>query len=218
MARGRSSRRALSTTSHGSSATAASGIIRWSSPSVPTSPRRLRHLVSRVISAIAGLATILLAGLAAYLIREIPQRTSHEIALADERDKLHAASDRLKADIALRKEIEQKLREIQATLRDAVDSISEGFVIYDRDNCFVMCNEPYRRLYPKAARLMVPGTPFAEIVWASLDAGWYPDAVGCEPEWLADRMRAFNRPSGGLEQRLPPRRHVVISLWGQEKR
>ena len=135
-----------------------------------------------MIAAIAGLATFLLAGLAAYLIREIRHRTSHEIALADERDKLQAASDRLKADIALRKEVEQKLRESQATLRDAVDSISEGFVIYDRDNCYVMCNEPYRRLYPKAARLMVAGTPFEELVWAGLDAGWYTDAVGCEPD------------------------------------
>jgi hypothetical protein len=53
---------------------------------------------ARVIAAVAGLATFLLAGLAAYLIREIRQRTSHEIALADERDKLQAASDRLRAD------------------------------------------------------------------------------------------------------------------------
>ena len=167
---------------------------------------------AKVIGAIAGLATILLTGLAAYLIREIRHRTSHEIALADERDKLHAASDRLKADIALRKKIEQKLREIQATLRDAVDSISEGFVIYDCDDCFVMCNEPYRRLYPKAARLMVPGTPFEEILWAGLDAGWYADAAGCEPEWLASRMNTFNRPAGVIEQPLADGRYVMISL------
>lgn len=166
----------------------------------------------RVIAAIAGLATFLLAGLAAYLIREIRQRTSHEIALADERDKLQAASDRLKADIALRKEVEQKLREMEATLRDAVDSISEGFVIYDRDDCFVMCNEPYRRLYPKAARLMVPGTPFEELLWAGLDTGWYADAVGCEPEWLASRMNTFNRPSGVIEQPLADGRYVMISM------
>ena len=167
---------------------------------------------ARVIAAIAGLATILLAGLAAYLIREIRQRTSHEIALAGERDKLQAASDHLKADIALRKEVEQKLREIQATLRDAVDSISEGFVIYDRNDCFVMCNEPYLRLYPKAARLLVPGTPFEEIVWANLDAGWFADAVGCEPEWLANRMKTFNRPSRLIEQPLADGRYVMISL------
>jgi PAS domain S-box-containing protein len=167
---------------------------------------------AKVIAAIAGLATFLLAGLAAYLIREIRHRTSHEIALADERDKLQAASDRLKADIALRRETEQKLQEIQATLRDAVDSMSEGFVIYDRDDCFVMCNEPYRRLYPKAARLMVPGTHFEEILWAGLDTGWYADAVGCEPEWLASRMNTFNRPSGAIEQPLADGRYVMIAM------
>jgi signal transduction histidine kinase len=167
---------------------------------------------ARVIVAIAGLATILMAGLAAYLIHEIGDRTSHEIALAEERDKLQAASDRLNADIVLREEIERKLRETQATLRDAVDSFSEGFVIYDRDDGFVMCNEPYRRLYPAAAALMVPGTRFDEIVWANLDAGWYRDAVGCEPEWLADRMRAYEHPSGVIEQRFADGRHVMVSM------
>jgi signal transduction histidine kinase len=167
---------------------------------------------ARAIVAIAGLATILLVGLAAYLIREIRHSASHETALADERDKLRAAGERLAGDIALREEIEQKLRETQATLRDAVDSISEGFVIYDRDDSFVMCNEPYRQLYPKAAHLMVPGTSFEEIVWANLDAGWYPDAVGCEPEWLADRMRAYDRPTGVIEQGLADGRHVMISM------
>jgi signal transduction histidine kinase len=165
-----------------------------------------------VMVAIAGLATFLLGGLGAYLIREIRQRTSHEIALSDERDKLQAASDDLKADIALRKAVEQKLREMQATLRDAVDSIPEGFVIYDRDDCFVMCNEPYRRLYPKTAHLAVPGTPFEELVWANLDVGWFADAVGCEPEWLANRINTFDRPSALIEQPLADGRHVMISL------
>jgi signal transduction histidine kinase len=170
------------------------------------------HEHARAIVAIAGLATVLLAGLAAYLIREIRRTASHETALADERDKLQAAGERLRADIALREEVEQKLRETQVTLRDAVDSISEGFVIYDRDDSFVMCNEPYRQLYPKAEHLMVPGTSFEEIIWANLDAGWYPDAVGCEPEWLADRMRAYDHPWGVIEQRLADGRHVLISM------
>jgi signal transduction histidine kinase len=170
------------------------------------------HEHARAIVAIAGLATILLAGLAACLIRKIRHSASHETALADERDKLRAAGERLKADIALREDVEQKLRETQITLCDAVDSISEGFVIYDRDDSFVMCNEPYRQLYPKAAYLMVPGTSFEEIVWANLDAGWYPDAVGCEPEWLADRMRGYEHPSGVIEQGFADGRHVMISM------
>jgi PAS domain-containing protein len=157
-----------------------------------------------VIAAIAGLNTILLVGLAGFLIREIGRRTAHEIALADERRKLQA-------DIARRLEVEQQLRAAQQTLEDAVDSISEGFVIYDRDDCLVMCNEPHRRLYPEGACLMVPGTPFEQIVWAGLDAGRYIDAVGCEPEWLADRMREHARPSGLSELRLDDGRCVMVT-------
>jgi len=149
-----------------------------------------------IIAAMAGLAMILLAGLAGFLIREIRRRTAQEMALAEERS-------RLQTDIALRQEIERQLRAAQQTLRDAVDSISEGFVIYDRDDCFVMCNDPHRRLYPDGARLMVPGTRFEEIVWASLDAGWYADAVGCEPEWLADRMHAHDHPSAPISNGSP---------------
>jgi signal transduction histidine kinase len=156
-----------------------------------------------IIAAMAGLATVLLAGLAGFLIREIGRRTAQEIALAEERS-------RLQADITLREEVEHQLRAAQQTLRDAVDSVSEGFVIYDRDDCFVMCNDPHRRLYPDAAPLMVPGTRFEEIVWASLDAGWYADAVGCEPEWLADRMHAHDHPSVPIEQRLADGRCVMV--------
>src|ERR1700737_1265793 len=147
-----------------------------------------------IIAAMPGVVTILLAGLAGFLIREIGRRTAQEIALAEEQS-------RLQADIALRQEVERQLRAAQQTLRDAVDSISEGFVIYDRDDCFVMCNDPHRRLYPDSARLMVSGTRFEEIVWASLDAGWYADAVGCEPGGLAHRGRAHDHPSAPIEQR-----------------
>jgi signal transduction histidine kinase len=157
-----------------------------------------------VIAAIAGLNTILLVGLAGFLIREIGRRAAHEIALADERRKLQA-------DIARRLEVEQQLRAAQQTLEDAVDSISEGFVIHDRDDCLVMCNERHRRLYPEGACLMIPGTPFEQIVWAGLDAGRYIDAVGCEPEWLADRMREHARPSGLSELRLDDGRCVMVT-------
>jgi signal transduction histidine kinase len=164
-----------------------------------------------MFAAIAGLATILLAGLAAYLIREIGRRTAREIELADERSKLQAANQHLQDDIALRREIEHRLRDAEKTLHDAVDSISEGFVIYDRDDCFVMCNEPYRGLYPQAVHLMAPGTPFEEILWAGLDAAWYVDAVGCEPEWLADRVHAHGRATGAIEQHIADGRWIMVT-------
>jgi len=123
-----------------------------------------------MIATIAGVATILLAGLAVYLMREIGHRTEQEIELTTERGKLQEANHRLEAEVALRREIEH----------DAVDSIPEGLVIYDSSDCFVMSNEPYRQLYPEAAHLMTPGTPFEENM---------SGRARCRPLCRGDRMR-----------------------------
>jgi signal transduction histidine kinase len=75
-----------------------------------------------------------------------------------------------------------------------------------------MCNEPYRQLHPPGVvHLMTPGTPFEEIVWAGLDAGWHLDAVGCEPEWLADRVQAHHRAAGAIEQHIADGRCVMVT-------
>ena len=60
-----------------------------------------------------------------------------------------------------------------ARLVEAIESISEGFVIYDADDRFVMCNETYRNLYSHAADLLVPGTSFEAITRQWLDRGGY---------------------------------------------
>jgi two-component system cell cycle sensor histidine kinase/response regulator CckA len=87
-------------------------------------------------------------------------------------------------------------------LRDAVDSISEGFVIFDADDKLVMCNEAYRRMYPEIADLMVPGTTFAEILRAGVARGQFADAVGREEEWIAERIRQHRQVEGAIEQQL----------------
>jgi signal transduction histidine kinase len=53
-----------------------------------TAPRTYALMMVSMV----GIATILLAGLAAYLVREIGRRTAHEIELAEERSKLQATN------------------------------------------------------------------------------------------------------------------------------
>jgi len=47
-------------------------------------------------------------------------------------------------------------------------------------------------------------------MWAGLDVGWYAEAIGCETEWLADRMYRHDHPSGPVEQRLADGRCLMI--------
>jgi len=46
-------------------------------------------------------------------------------------------------------------------LRDAVETISEAFVLWDAQNRLVLCNAKFQRLHGLPAECIVPGTPYA---------------------------------------------------------
>ncbi|MBI3516615.1 MAG: PAS-domain containing protein, partial [Proteobacteria bacterium] len=108
-------------------------------------------------------------------------------------------------------EVLERAHRAETLLQDAIDSISEGFVIFDRDDRLVMCNEACRRLYPTAAALMVPGTRYEDILRAGLANGQQADGVGREDEWLAERLRRHDAAVDTLEQRLGDGRWVQVS-------
>ena len=56
-------------------------------------------------------------------------------------------------------------------LSDALQSISEGFVLFGPDERLILCNERYRELYEGIADLIVPGTTYAELARAGLARG-----------------------------------------------
>jgi anti-anti-sigma factor len=72
--------------------------------------------------------------------------------------------------------------------RDAIDSISDGFALYDQQDRLVYCNRRYREIYAASADLMVPGRTFAEILRIGAERGQYAEAVGRVEEWVAERL------------------------------
>ncbi|HEY3917560.1 MAG TPA: ATP-binding protein [Stellaceae bacterium] len=96
-------------------------------------------------------------------------------------------------------------------LRDAVDSISEGFVIFDSDDRLVLCNEAYRRMFPEIVDRIVPGASFEEILRAYLAKGQIADAENRGEEWIAERVRQHREFEGSFEQRLSQGRWAFAS-------
>src|SRR6266446_3217970 len=83
----------------------------------------------------------------------------------------------------------------------AIETISEGFVLYDPQDRLVLCNSKFRELYPKIDDLMVPGTPFPTILRAIVDRGMV-DLEGRTPEeWIAERLAHHANPKGSPEYR-----------------
>ncbi len=69
-----------------------------------------------------------------------------------------------------------------------METISEGFALYDSDDRLVICNEKYREIYAHSAPAMVPGTPFREILEYGLDRNEYDLDDLSRDEWLKHRM------------------------------
>ena len=66
---------------------------------------------------------------------------------------------------------QQRFAERTATadrrLRDAIDAISEAFVLWDADNKLVMCNSNYRNMHNLSTKVVQSGTPYHEVMSAA---------------------------------------------------
>lgn len=51
-------------------------------------------------------------------------------------------------------------------LRDAIETISEAFVLWDAENRLVMCNSKYQQLHGIPESVLQPGTPYATVIGA----------------------------------------------------
>jgi PAS domain-containing protein len=84
-------------------------------------------------------------------------------------------------DITVEVEVRDRAEKAESLLRDAVNSMSEGFVIYDRDDRFIMCNdtyrESYRKLYPEGADSLIAGARLEDIYHHVLANGGGGDAA-----------------------------------------
>ncbi len=131
-----------------------------------------------------------------------------------------ALSDRLRHNGQMLADIERQLSQTTAeadTLRDllvdAVDSVDEGFVLFDANNSLVVCNTRYRAAYPIIADLLVPGASFADIL---REAAARSGAVSQNQDhhlnqWVDDRLYRHLRSSEPLECQLTDGRWYRIS-------
>lgn len=87
-------------------------------------------------------------------------------------------------------------------LMNAIDSIHDGFVIFDRNDRLVMCNDKFRELFRASREKIVPGVSFEAILRDGVERGQYPEANGCEEEWIAERLALHANPTGQTEVEL----------------
>ncbi|ETI61056.1 histidine kinase [Sphingobium sp. C100] len=96
-------------------------------------------------------------------------------------------------------------------LRDAIDSINEGFVLFDADDRLILYNEAYLDFWPDIAGELHEGMSFDEI--ARLAAAHHsPRGSLVAPDrWVSDRLARHSIAEGGHVQALADGRWVQVN-------
>ena len=81
--------------------------------------------------------------------------------VADAEDEPHLVG--IAVDVTEQRRLAEASRTADLRLRDAIEAISEAFVLWDAANRLVLCNSKYQQLYGLPDELVRPGTPYAEI-------------------------------------------------------
>ncbi len=101
-------------------------------------------------------------------------------------------------------------RRAELRLREAIEAIPEGFMLFDADDRLVLSNSRLDQLYPNSAIMHRPGNSFEDMLRYGLLQGQFLDALGHEDEWLAERLEMRRAMNGSVEQRMTDGRWLLI--------
>jgi adenylate cyclase len=115
------------------------------------------------------------------------------------------------SDISRRKNAEAASRQSEQRLTDAIETISEGFSLYDADDRLVICNSAYGELLYPGLGTPTPGTPFEALARNSVALGLVEEAKGRAEEWIAARLTKHRQPGEPHVQRRSDGRWIHIN-------
>ncbi|WP_196801307.1 EAL domain-containing protein [Bordetella sp. FB-8] len=113
--------------------------------------------------------------------------------------------------IRQRERADAERRRAAVILHNAIEAMSDGFVMWDKDDRLVTCNQRYRDLYALSARFMTVGARFEDIVRGGAELGQYPQATGSIDQFTKDIVTWHRQSSGIIERLLPDGRWLLIT-------
>jgi diguanylate cyclase (GGDEF)-like protein/PAS domain S-box-containing protein len=101
-------------------------------------------------------------------------------------------------------------RKSHERLREAIDILPQGIVFLDADGRYILWNKKYSEIYSRSSDLFRPGARLEDTIRVGVERGGYPEAIGREEEWIAERLAKLYQPAGRHEQVLSDGRCILI--------
>ena len=156
--------------------------------------RSIRSPLRRLVEAMTAIT-------AGDLNVEIPKPGHDEIGAMTRTLSLFRDSLIEKARLAREHErAEAQARRAQRQLTEAIETITEGFALYDADDRLVLCNSRYRDLYADVDLRMEPGVHYEDVLRAAANRGLIAGVEGDPEAWVASRLERHRHPTGPFDQ------------------
>ncbi|WP_052763694.1 PAS domain-containing protein [Microvirga massiliensis] len=115
------------------------------------------------------------------------------------------------SDVTAPKEAEIAFRRSEQRLTEAIESISEGFSLYDAEDRLIVCNSAYGEILYPGLGVPAPGTPYELLIRKAVEQGLVADAKGREDDWIAERLTKHRQPGEAHVQRRADGRWIQIN-------
>lgn len=135
------------------------------------------------------------------LERQVRERTDElQRALCNLEDSNH--------DLSAAKEEAETAR---TRLTEAIESLSEGFALFDADDRLVLSNSKLRLLFPDLADIIVPGITFTDFLRRAIERRVIIVPGGDADAWLEGRVAAHKEPRDPMIHALSDGRWLQVS-------
>ncbi|RBW53798.1 response regulator [Ruegeria sp. A3M17] len=118
----------------------------------------------------------------------------------DELGRMSQALRALRDSQDKRRELEEEARAQRNTILTAIETIPDGFALFDNEDELILFNDRFRSIFAHVDDILVPGTRFEDILRLqlerkSVDTGDVPDE-----EWISSRLARHRRPDGDRQE------------------
>lgn len=101
-------------------------------------------------------------------------------------------------------------RKSHERLREAIDILPQGIVFLDAEGRYILWNKKYAEIYNRSSDQFAPGARLQDTIRVGVERGDYPEAIGREDEWIAERVAKLFHPGARHEQTLADGRVILI--------
>ncbi len=110
-------------------------------------------------------------------------------------------------------DLETETEEAHNRLIKTIESISEGFSLYDAQDRLRLFNHKYREFFGDMAITLKTGNKFKNIIRAAAEQEHYVDAIARIDAWIEERIAYHRHPQGVFEEQLADGRWIQTNEY-----